>query len=199
MKTGQCERCGKERRLSGRNLCPSCNARHVYLSRPAAPCERCRQERIPFSKGLCKSCYQIVRRAPDATVRGTPEHSKRMSTVTRGKLKRSRSPRWKGGRFIDPQGYVRVINPSVVGDGTRGDRYLPEHRVIAERILGRPLKPGEIVHHINGIRSDNRPENLMVLPSVSAHRRLHVKLERQARLHTPTHRGHSDQASTPAP
>lgn len=47
-----------------------------------------------------------------------------------------------------------------------------EHRVVAEQMLGRPLEPDEVVHHINGDKRDNRLENLQVL-SRSEHSRLH--------------------------
>lgn len=53
----------------------------------------------------------------------------------------------KGSGYIDDQGYRRV--------GSR-----KEHRIVMEQILGRPLRKFENVHHLNGVKTDNRPDNL---------------------------------------
>lgn len=49
-----------------------------------------------------------------------------------------------------------------------------EHRIIIENYLGRKLNRNEVVHHINGDKSDNRIENLKVM-SLSEHTKLHMK------------------------
>jgi HNH endonuclease len=65
---------------------------------------------------------------------------------------------WKGGRTRHKAGYVMVRIPGHPRAGR--SPYVFEHILVAEQVLGRYLVDGESVHHINGIRDDNRPENL---------------------------------------
>lgn len=77
----------------------------------------------------------------------------RDKTVERLKaLTGDKHPHWKGGRVSNgPDGYVCVRS---------GREYVLEHRLVMEKHLGRPLTEHETVHHKNGIRDDNRIENL---------------------------------------
>lgn len=70
----------------------------------------------------------------------------------------ARKHRRPGEGTINEQGYYLVRMPDHPNANVNG--YIHEHRLIYSRILGRPLLPGENVHHKNGDRSDNRPENL---------------------------------------
>ena len=77
---------------------------------------------------------------------------------------------WKGGRRADGHGYIRVYvydeNPfsKMANDGC-----ILEHRLVVAQHLGRCLESWEIVHHLNGIRDDNRIENLELLPNKANH------------------------------
>ncbi len=74
------------------------------------------------------------------------------------------APNWSG--FIDTRGYLRV---------RFSNKQAPLHVHIAEAALGRPLRGTEQIHHVNEIKTDNSPSNLVICPANDYHRLLHVR------------------------
>ncbi len=98
----------------------------------------------------------------------------------------SGNPNWKGKGCIDERGYRRI---SITKDNffysmatkSGHQKYILEHRLVMAQSLGRCLHTWEIVHHKNGVKSDNRIENLQLF-SHDGHNGLTI-LEREiARL-----------------
>ena len=71
---------------------------------------------------------------------------------------------WKGGIVTTAGGYLHEAVPATDPLASMRNRmgYVPQHRLVMARSLGRPLESHETVHHINGKRDDSRRENLQL-------------------------------------
>lgn len=106
----------------------------------------------------------------------TPEYRKKRSEV----MKRQHAQKmfcggghsqWKGGRTGNGHGYILLYKPG--HPRASESHYVPEHTIVAESVLGRFLKEGEIIHHINEKMDDNNPSNLYLFSSNGEHMRYH--------------------------
>jgi hypothetical protein len=124
--------------------------------------------------------------APRHGVMHSPESLAKMRKAKAGSPRGSAAPGWKGGRHL-ARGYVMVSLSALASSEmalaepmTNGssNRAVPEHRLVMARMLGRPLLSSEHVHHINGRKADNRPENLTLSDS-AAHKMEHHAILRE--------------------
>lgn len=98
------------------------------------------------------------------------ETKKRMSKTKRG----SKNPAWKGGQYKQ-NGRVIILMPTHPHAQNNG--YISQSHLVMEKMLGRYLEPCEVVHHINSIIDDDRPENLQLFSNQSAHMKFHRKIK----------------------
>lgn len=113
--------------------CTEATTGNSKLCSPHSCCAIPNCPRRPESRRLCRRHYMKLRVLED--------FDERYPNLTR-----------MPDRYVTDQGYVNVRDE-------RG-QMVAEHRLVMRRKLGRDLLPGESVHHINGDRQDNRPENL---------------------------------------
>lgn len=123
--------------------------------------------------GLCnlhygrafRSGYRATRQVTVCSVDGcaSPVRSRELCANHYNKWRRWGTPTPAPRLKKDPKkrvsnGYVFIYLPDSPMAGSKG--LVAEHRLVMSEILGRPLLKHENVHHINGVRDDNRPENL---------------------------------------
>lgn len=87
---------------------------------------------------------------------------------------RQNNPHWKGGRIKKVNGYIGImLQPDdFFFPMTDKDKYVSEHRLVIAKHLNRCLLPWEVVHHKNGVKDDNRLENLALLGADGRHNKL---------------------------
>jgi 23S rRNA C2498 (ribose-2'-O)-methylase RlmM len=110
---------------------------------------------------LCKRPYQVAKKE---LRKGRRFCCKKHADIGKRRVKRDqwgeKNPNWKGGVARHSKGYVLVRCPE---HPRSHNGYVLEHILIAEAKLGRQLYEGEVAHHANEIKSDNRIKNILVM------------------------------------
>jgi len=88
----------------------------------------------------------------------------------------SKNPHWKGGRSKQPSGYILILAPN---HPKAHNNYVREHVIVWEQAHGKTVPEGWIIHHLNGIKDDNRPRNLVAMPKGKHSFALHLEALKQ--------------------
>jgi len=141
----QCEQCGatfkaKDNQRRRRFCSKVCAAQAMRVTHPPKTCRECDQTFIP-----------------DRTGRKAPNFCSKACANRRTARNRSTTK----GYVVSAKGYRHLYRPGHPMAMKSG--YVAEHRLVVAEALGRMLTSDEVVHHINGVKDDNRLENLEVL------------------------------------
>ena len=101
----------------------------------------------------------------------TPEHRAAIAAAARARRKRD-DYEFGGHEKKRADGYIKVYVPD--HPNSTADGYVMKHILVMEREIGRHLLPGEVVHHKNRTRDDNRIENLQLM-TASEHMSMHMR------------------------
>lgn len=160
-----CEQCGKPVGHQGKRFCSTACWYEFTKQRRMSPCEVCGTpfERVPKTQRACSvECGNKLKRVDrDVTCKTCGKTFERPHGKQRLYCSRScaQTARTKAGEFVRDEGAIQAHMNGYLME-KRGGRWHMQHRLIVSEKLGRPLEPFERVHHINGHRDDNHPENL---------------------------------------